>query len=99
MYYGFYNHYGIGMRYGDGGRIGHVEVFKTKRDRDAWIDAEKWDGNYHREVISSAEARRFMLDMIDCFALFAEPKSYIERHVSMEQIVDAYLSNTHYLKV
>lgn len=91
-----YNCYGIGTRYENGSRIGYVEVFKTKRDRDAWIDAEEWDGNYHREVISSAEARRFMLDVLNCFALFGEPKSYVERYGSMEQIVEAYLSTPHY---
>ena len=91
LYYGFYNRYGLGMRDENGYRIGCVEAFKTKRDRDAWVAADEWDGNYHREVISSAEARRLMLDALDCFAVFGEPKSYMERYGSMEQIVSAYL--------
>ena len=90
-YYGFYNSYGIGMRRVGGGRIGCVEVFETKSDRDAWIAADEFDGNWRREAITSTEARRYMLDFIDCQAAFGEPKSYIERHGDMGDIIDAYL--------
>lgn len=91
MYYGFYNSCGIGMRYENGDRIGHLEVFETKRDRDAWIEADEWDGNWYREAITSTEARRYMLDRLDSFGLFGEPKSYMERFGSMDEIVGAYL--------
>lgn len=91
MYYGFYNSYGIGMRHESGGRIGHIEIFETKRDRDAWIAADEWDGNWYREAITSTEARRYMLDRLDCFGLFGETKSYMERFGSMDEIVGAYL--------
>lgn len=97
MYYGFYNSCGIGMRHVDGGRVGHIEVFETKSDRDTWIAADEFDGNWHREAITSTEARRHMLDRLDCMEEFGEPKSYMERYGSMEEIVKAYTDEYAYL--
>ena len=89
-YYGFHNSYGLNMRDERGKRIGHVKAFETKGDRDAWIAADEFDGNWYREPITSTEARRYMLDVLAGMALLREQKSYMERHGSMEEIVDAY---------
>lgn len=91
-YYGFDNVMGIGMRYAeDSGRYGQVVVFDTKAERDDWIERDEFDGRWHREAITSTQARREMLRCIDCQEVFHEPASFMERHGSMDEIVDAYL--------
>lgn len=59
-WYGFHNAYGNGSRM-DGERVGRVRVFDSRRERDAWVEADVFDGVFHREAITSAEARRLML--------------------------------------
>ena len=85
-YYAFLNSYGIGTRHADGGRIGTLKVFDSKRERDAWVDADTWDGNYHREPVSSHEARRIMLDMLYSLGVF-DP---VFDAPSMQEIVEEY---------
>lgn len=58
MFYGYRNDYGIGTRNADGERLGTLHVFSSRRERDAWVEADRFDGNWHRERIDSREARR-----------------------------------------
>lgn len=34
---------------------GTIHRFKTSAARDAWVDADEWDGNYHREAVTRAQ--------------------------------------------
>ena len=50
-YYAVWNHYGNNV-------IGHelLHVFDSKKERDAWVDDDEYDGNrggYHKESVSS----------------------------------------------
>lgn len=60
-WYGFHNAYGNRSRM-DGSRVGRVHVFGTKGERDAWVEADRYDGDFHREAIGSREALRLMVD-------------------------------------
>lgn len=63
MFYAYYNRYGNGTRYaGDGRRIGHLRIFATKSERNAWVDSDKWDGSYHREAMTYREALPYLVD-------------------------------------
>lgn len=91
-YYAFDNRHGIGTRSADTGkRIGRVHEFGTRYERDEWINADEFDGNWHREQITSTEARREMLDeLYRTGEPFAEGKAYMERYGSMGEILAAY---------
>ncbi len=34
--------------------------FKTRRERDEWVDSEEWDGNFRRESVSRDRARLYV---------------------------------------
>ena len=80
-WYGFHNTYG-NRTTGHYGWIGHVHVFDSRRERDEWVAADRFDGDWHREAITSAEARREMLrDLPDRIDLGG---------ASMAEIMDRY---------
>lgn len=57
MHYAYHNTYGVGTRHADDGkRIGHLRIFETKAERDAWVSADVCDGHYKREAITYREA-------------------------------------------
>lgn len=60
-FYGITCTYGPHVVDGDGQRLGMVKVFCSKRERDAWVDADVWDGSWHRAAITSDEARACMV--------------------------------------
>jgi hypothetical protein len=60
MFYAFEHYYGVGTTDENGSRIGHIKFFDTKHARDAWVDADVWDGNYDREPMTRPEALRVM---------------------------------------
>ena len=53
MFYAEYARYGIRVI---NGRT--LYRFKTKKERDAWIAADKFENDYHRAPITREEARR-----------------------------------------
>lgn len=62
-YYAFDNRYGVGMRDADDlSRIGYLHIFESRSDRDAWVDADVWDGNYRREAITAREALPYLVE-------------------------------------
>ena len=62
-FYAFDNRYGVGTRSDyDLRRIGRLHIFESRRDRDSWVDAEVWDGNYRREAITSREALPYLVE-------------------------------------
>lgn len=94
-YYGIDCGYGVNVVNFDGERIGEVKVFDTKAERDAWVDGDRFDGNWHRSAITSREARDIMMaDSMTDWNLM-ERKYHIpwaeRRFATMEQLVDAYV--------
>ena len=60
MFYAFHNRYGVGVVHADDGkRIGYVEVFDHKADRDDYVL-----GDHKAEAISAREAKPLMLDWL-----------------------------------
>ena len=60
-WYGLHWLYGVGTRWAeDNTPTATVMVFLSKRERDAWVDADRFDGNYHRSVASRGEALPLM---------------------------------------
>ena len=60
-YYAEYNRYGIGTLTEIGGRVqsaGNLYRFKSRKDRDDWVESDQWDGQYHRAAITRKEAER-----------------------------------------
>lgn len=59
-YYAESNRYGIGTYTMDyrGNRVsaGQLFRFETKEARDSFVDADVWDGNYHRRALTRSEA-------------------------------------------
>ena len=60
-FYGIYHQNGSNVVDSDGNRLGIVHVFNSRSDRDAWVSADVFDGNYHRAAITSKEARECMV--------------------------------------
>lgn len=78
-YYAVYNPYGNHtLPYGD------VYVFGTRRERDEWVAADRFDGDWHREEIGSSEALRIMADGL-------APWMDIEG-MGTDELVEAYCS-------
>lgn len=45
-WYGLHWPYGVGVRHADDGSLfASPVVFLSKRERDAWVDADRFDGN------------------------------------------------------
>ncbi|MDY4535627.1 hypothetical protein [Tractidigestivibacter sp.] len=94
--------YGIECRYGrdvvdsDGRRRGDVHVFRTKAERNAWIDADEWDGDYHRDTLTSKEARHLMESSLYFNDGLLEDKYHLlpseKRYATMQQITECFLS-------
>lgn len=60
-WYGLHWPYGVGVRHADDGSLfASPVVFLSKRERDAWVDADRFDGNWHRSVASRGEALPLM---------------------------------------
>ena len=63
FFYAEHNNYGIDtMTQDNKGRIvsaGSLYRFATRALRDAWIDADEWNGNYHRSAITRREAEKY----------------------------------------
>ena len=63
MYYAEHNNYGIGtMTHAGKGRIvsaGSLRRFATRALRDEWLQADEWDGNWHRSAITRREAEKY----------------------------------------
>lgn len=66
MFYAFHNTYGNGTTDTHDERLGTLHVFKTKLERDEWVNAEHFDGNWHREVIGYSAARHEMRGAYSC---------------------------------
>ena len=69
MFYGFDNTYGVGSRIDCGGgvsrRAGLLHVFHSSSARSEWVSSEVVvSGPVCREVVSSREAREFLVDVI-----------------------------------
>lgn len=87
-HYGFRHTYGINTTDTDGNIIGTLYVFDTKRERDEWVSADVWDGNYHRATISSKDARKYLEDMWYDFRLLDKEEA---RYMSIDELVQLYL--------
>lgn len=61
-FYGIYHQNGSNVVDSDGNRLGTVHVFNSRSDRDAWVSADVFDGNYHRAAITGKEARKCMVN-------------------------------------
>lgn len=62
--YAFFNRYGNGARDAeDASRVGVLHVFASRAHRDAWVDADEFDRDWHREKIDSKEAERILRRM------------------------------------
>lgn len=60
-WYGLYWTYGVGARHADDGSpFASPVVFLSKRERDAWVDDDRFDGNWHRSRASRGEALPLM---------------------------------------
>ncbi len=66
MFYAFHNACGNGTTDTNGERLGTLHVFNTKRERGEWVDADRFDGDWHREAISHNAARHEMRDAYLC---------------------------------
>lgn len=86
-YYAFHHTYGINTTDTSGYIIGRLYVFDTKQERDDWVSADVWDGNYHRAAIGSKDARKYLEDMWFDFGLRNKADA---RHISMGNLVDRY---------
>lgn len=63
-HYAFYNRYGNGAQDAeDASRIGILHVFASRARRDAWVAADEFDCDWHREMIDSKEAERILRRM------------------------------------
>ena len=62
-YYAYENRYGVGTRSAyDLSRIGCLHIFESRADRDAWVDADVWDGHYKREPLTAREAMPYLAE-------------------------------------
>ncbi|OZG68261.1 hypothetical protein [Bifidobacterium eulemuris] len=60
-WYAAYWPFGVGVRHSeDNSPVCSVRVFDSKQERDAWVDADRFDQNWHR----SAESRGFVLPLM-----------------------------------
>ena len=65
--YGFYWDYGVGVyRETDGTRYrpGTLMVFDSRDERDKWVNADVFDGNFHRSTIDAKTAKSIMVGAI-----------------------------------
>lgn len=63
-HYAFYNRYGNGTQDAeDASRVGVLHVFASRARRDAWVAADEFDCDWHRETIDSKEAERILRRM------------------------------------
>lgn len=59
MFYAAHARYGTRTAYGPCHRP-VIYVFPTKRERDAWVSADVWDGDFHREPMPARDARKWI---------------------------------------
>ncbi len=59
MFYAAHARYGTRTAYGPCHRPA-IYVFPTKRERDAWVSADVWDGDFHREPMAARDARKWI---------------------------------------
>lgn len=86
-YYAFHHTYGINTTDTSGNIIGRLYVFDTKQERDEWVSADVWDGNYHRAAIGSKDARKYLEDMWYDFGLFNREEA---RYTNIDELVKLY---------
>lgn len=86
-YYGFYHRYGVNTTDTSGEPIGNLYIFDTKQERDEWVSADVWDGNYHRAAIGSKGARKYLENMWYDFRLFDKEEA---RYMSIDNLVKLY---------
>lgn len=81
-HYAVYNPYGNHtLPYGD------VYVFATRRERDEWVAADRFDGDWHREDIGSRKALRLMVDYLSRLS-----RSTDFGRMGTDELVEAYCS-------
>ena len=93
MYYGFEHENGVNWRHADdNSRIGYVEIFESRLERDEWVDYDPM----HREVLTSTQAKREMLDRLG----YKQREQVLEkwetignakRYMSTSEVVALYL--------
>lgn len=80
----------------DGNRLGTVYVFDSRKDRDKWVAADRWDGSYHRAALTSDEARKCMTSSYLFDWTMLSSRYHIApdevSYATMDQIVSCYLS-------
>lgn len=58
-FYAAHAPYGLRTAYGKC-HVPVIHVFASKAERDAWVDADRWEGDFHREPMGSREAKRWI---------------------------------------
>ena len=81
-YYAVYNPYGNRTL-----PYGNVYVFDSRRERDEWVAADRFDGDWHREDIGSRKARRLMVDYLS-----NSSRSTDFGRMGTDELVEAYCS-------
>lgn len=67
MSYAAHATYGLRKAYGPFRRP-VVYAFPPKGERDEWVDADRFDGDFHREPMAAREARRWLRNDREAFA-------------------------------
>lgn len=94
-FYAFRWAYGIGTTWDDGSWPGGLYVFESRAERDAWVADDVFDGNWHREAITSKEARHIMADTVigfdnDMAVRYDGSRSAVERYAPIVELVKAW---------
>lgn len=106
--YGFWWSYGVGTwrQTSDGSEVmpGELQVFESRKARDEWVDADVFDGNYHRSAVGAKTARDIMVDELfnfypGCkFTLDWDNPSAAKRYAPTDEIVATW-RKYHYFEV
>lgn len=92
-FYGFDNTYGVGTTNSEYERIGQLHVFDSKKERDDWENEESGLGNFHRESLTSEEARHEMCRDYYVRQHFADEGWESISDVPTSQIVDFWIGH------
>lgn len=87
MFYGFYHIYGINTTDTLGNPMGTLHTFATRKERDEWVDADTWDGNYHRTAMGSKDARKELESMYMELGIYSKGEA---RATDMSELVRLY---------
>lgn len=69
-FYAGYWQFGVGVGDFDGNPICSLLVFDSRKERDAWVDADHFDNNWHRSALTRGEALPFMRGELDVFRAY-----------------------------